>query len=619
MSQTNIQLHIFRLMAALLCVLLLYAGAITVRADGESGSCGDNLTWSLTEGTLKIEGSGAMWDFPESTMAPWYEVRAEIRNLILPEGLTHVGELAFYDCYRLTIVDLPDTVESIGVFAFASCEKLKLLDLGDVLKSIGKSAFHGCWELTDLRLPESLQSIGEQAFYDCSSITGLVIPAGVTKLSSAAFAYCTSLIRAEIQANLDVLPEWTFFGCNQLSTLILPATITEMENAALRDCNNLNTVSYGGDSLTMEQLKEVITEEIPSFGSTGFVTNENPGSSASAGSAVENNDGSVTEQITTVIRGENSSVSATVDRTFGNQEGDTISSDITVTVENEDGWEEAIEGVQSAMDELNNRVQPGVSLGTTNVTVYVKDSDKLNNQFVESFAGSDVKLTVISKDGSSWKIDCSTMKRKELSGAYDLRYTVEPADADALELMGVTQGYRIRFAESSVVEAEVLIALPDSAILQNATFFRKDGKKTFTRFQSALVDGEGYAHLYLGSVDGDTDYYLAINAPATEQAAAYDSAVTAESVQTAQAVISDTIIPDTMQHAYPKMDYKEPIRYEITGRSSSWGMNLGQVMGILAAVMIGVIALVGGIFFMWNKSRLKHGYVPGWDEMDEED
>ena len=608
MSQSNLQLYISRLLVALLCVVLIFFNALTVCADGESGSCGDNLTWTLSEGTLTIEGNGAMWDFPESTMAPWYEQRASIRNLILPNELTHVGELAFYDCSRLNIVDLPDKVESIGAFAFASCEKLKLLDLGDGLRTIGKSAFHGCWELTDVRLPQTLQSIEEQAFYDCASITSIVIPAGVEKLGTATFAYCTSLVRAEIQTNLKILPEWTFFGCTQLNTLILPATITEMENAALRDCDNLNTVSYGGDSLTMEQLKDVITEDVPGFGSTGFVTNENPGSSASAGSAVENSDGLITEQITTVTNGGNSSVSATVDRTFGNSEGDTISSNITVTVENEDGWEEAIKVIQSVIDELNSRVQPGVSLGTTNVTVYVKDSEKISDQLVENLAGSNVKLTVVSKDGSSWIIDCSTMKNKELSGAYDLRYTVEPADADALEMMGVMQGYRVRFTESAVVETEVLIALPDSAIQQTATLFRRDNSKTFTRFQSVLVDTEGYAHLYLGSVDGDTDYYLAINVPMAE-----------EEANASNTIISDTIIPDTMQHAYPKIDYKEPIRYEITGRSSSWGMNLGQVMGIMAAVMVGVIVIVGVVVYMWNKRRVRSGYVPGWDDMDDED
>ena len=606
----NKKFNISRLLTALLCAVLLFSNVLTVHANGESGDCGDNLTWSLADGTLTISGSGAMWDFPESTMAPWYELREEIRSVVLTDKLTHIGELAFYDCHRLTIVDLPDGVESIGEFAFASCEKLQMVDLGDGLLSIGESAFHGCWELLDVRFPATLQSIGNQAFYDCSSITSVVIPSSVTKLGNATFAYCTSLVRAEIQTEIKILPEWTFFGCSKLSTLILPSTITEMENAALRDCNNLHTVSYGGNSMTTEQLMDAVDQDIPGFSSTGVITPENPRPSASAGSGVENEDGSLTEKITTVIDGTNSSVSATVDRTFGNSEGDTISSDITVTVENEDGWDEAIENVLSSLEDMKDRVLPELSIGTSHVTVYVKDMDEISSDFVEALAGKDVILTVVSKDGSSWKIDCSTMKTDNLSGKYNLSYTVETADESALKLMGATEGYRIRFAENAVVEAEVLILLPDSTVHKTATFFRKDGLNKLTRFQSVVVDDEGYAHLYLGSVKKGGDYYLGINVPA----------VTAANGESAESTtVSDAIIPDTMYHAYPKIDYQEPIQYEITGRSSSWGMNLGQVMGILAGVMVGVIALVGVIMYIWNKSRVKEGYVPGLENLDDED
>lgn len=595
MSRYTFHKYISRLMALLLSLTLIFAWAPAASAV-ESGTCGENLTWSLSDGTLTIEGSGAMTDFPESTMAPWYSLRGEIRKVILPGGLTHVGDLAFYDCYRLTSVDLPDSVKSIGEFAFASCEKLQLLDLGDGLQTIGNDAFHGCWDLTALRLPQPLQSIGDQAFYDCASITSVVIPAEVKSLGSAVFAYCTSLVRAEVQTRLTKLPDWTFFGCSQLSTLILPETVTEMGNAALRDCDGLNTVSYGGDNLSMGELKDTISEDVPGFGSTGSVTNEPPGSSATSGTASENDDGTVTEQITTVVGGDNSTVSSTIDKTFNTDSDDTVISDITVTIENDDGWEEAIQGVESALGDLADRNQPGTTVGSANVTVYIKDSDTLDEGFIDSLAGRDVVVTVVTKDGSSWKIDCSTMVGEELSGSYDLRYTLESADEDALSLMGVTQGYRIRFAEDAAVNAEVMILLPDSAIRQTATLFKEESRDSLNRHQSVVVDAEGYAHLYLGSVDRKSDYFLGINVPDAT---------------------SEAIIPEPLQQEYAQISYAEPIQYEITGRTSSWGMNLGQVMGILAAVMGGVIVLVGVIMFAWNKKRLKAGYVPQWDAEDE--
>lgn len=595
MSRTTLQKNTARLMALLLSLTLVFACAPTVSA-AESGSCGSSLSWTLSDGILTIEGSGAMTDFPESTMAPWYSLRGEIQKVILPNGLTRVGDLAFYDCYRLTSVDLPDSVKSIGEFAFASCEKLQLLDLGDGLQSIGDDAFHGCWDLTGAALPQSLTAIGEQAFYDCSSLTSIVIPPNVTSLGSATFAYCTSLVRAEVQTKLTKLPDWTFFGCSQLSTLILPDTITGMGNAALRDCDDLNTVSYGGSSMTMEQLRDTIEEDIPGFGSTGTVTPEVPAGPATGGTATEQPDGTINEQITTVTPGENSTVSSTIDKTINPDADNTVKSDITVTVENDNGWEDAIDGVNSALGDLADRNQPGTTTGTSNVTVYIKDSDTLDGEFLESLAGRDVIVTVVTKDGSSWKIDCSTLVREELSGSYDLRHTIEPASEAALALMGVTQGYRIRFAEDAIVNAEVMILLPDSAIRQTATLFKEKSRDSLARYQSVVVDAEGYAHLYLGSVNRKSDYFLGINVPEAQNGA---------------------IIPEPLQQECAPISYSEPIKYEITGRTSSWGMGLGQVMGILAAVMIGVIVLVGVIMYAWNKKRLKAGYVPRWD--DEED
>lgn len=613
MSRFILQKHTARLMVVLLCLVLILSAAPVAHAS-ESGSCGADLTWTLSEGVLTIEGSGAMTNFPESDMAPWYPLRGEIRKVALPAGLTRIGNLAFYDCYRLTAVDIPNSVTSIGEFAFASCEKLQLLDFGNNMLSIANDAFHGCWDLSSVVLPQSLLSIGSQAFYDCASLTSIMIPAGVQNLGTAVFAYCTSLIRAEVQTQLNMLPDWTFFGCSQLNMLILPDSVEEIGNAALRDCTDLSTVSYGGSSMTKDQLEDVISKDVPGFDAIGNVTTDAPGGSAVGGNAMENADGTVSEKITTVTPGENSTVSSTIDKTFipdagiivpsdnpvpsdaTKSTGPTVSSDIIVTVENDDGWKEAQEGVQSALTDLANRNQPGTTTETSNVTVYIKDSDTLDGEFLESLVGRDVIVNVVTKDGSSWKIDCNTLVEEDLSGAYDLRYTIEPADEDALALMGVLQGYRIRFAENALVNAEVMILLPDSAIRQTATLFQKESAKELTRFQSVIVDGEGYAHLHLGSVDKKTDYYLGINVPEAK---------------------AEAIIPEVMENEYAPLTYQEPIRYEITGRTSSWGMGLGKVMGILAGVMIGVVVLVGVIMYLWNKQRLKAGYVPQWDDDDD--
>ena len=84
-----------------------------------SGQCGDNLYWSYQYNTLNISGSGAMYD-----ERPWGLFVAEIQDVVLPNGITHIGDDAFSDCVGLTKISIPASVTSIGKEAFAGCKKL---------------------------------------------------------------------------------------------------------------------------------------------------------------------------------------------------------------------------------------------------------------------------------------------------------------------------------------------------------------------------------------------------------------------------------------------------------------------------------------------------------------
>ena len=175
MSLRKIKLNILRAIVVLvIAVAVLPLGAVFASA-AESGSCGDSLSWSYDAGTLTISGSGAMTDFKEPDMAPWYHLREEIRRVILPEGLTSIGSLAFYECKNLTAVILPSSMRTIGYYAFAECQSLAMLRFGGYETSIGVAAFYGCLSLDAIRLPYSLQTIGSQAFYRCEALTSVTI------------------------------------------------------------------------------------------------------------------------------------------------------------------------------------------------------------------------------------------------------------------------------------------------------------------------------------------------------------------------------------------------------------------------------------------------------------
>ncbi|MBQ3008762.1 MAG: leucine-rich repeat protein [Oscillospiraceae bacterium] len=81
-----------------------------------SGTCGDNLTWEVSDdySTLTISGTGAMGDFKNEYGSPWLFTRDYIKKIIINKGVTSIGAMAFYNFYNLETVEIPDTVKNIG-------------------------------------------------------------------------------------------------------------------------------------------------------------------------------------------------------------------------------------------------------------------------------------------------------------------------------------------------------------------------------------------------------------------------------------------------------------------------------------------------------------------------
>ena len=166
-----------------------------------SGKCGADVTWNFDfeTGILMMSGTGATDDFTSTSM-PWYAFKDEIKTVIVENGVTTVGENAFWNCRTIESVSLGNTVESIGKYAFGGCESLE-----------------------SINLPNSLTSIGVQAFGSCDKLESIAIPSGVTSLPTSTFASCTAL-----------------------KTITLPTTLTKIGAAAFSRCFGLQTVCYAG-------------------------------------------------------------------------------------------------------------------------------------------------------------------------------------------------------------------------------------------------------------------------------------------------------------------------------------------------------------------------------------
>ena len=85
-------------------------------------TCGASLTWTLDEaGTLTISGTGKMTDWSDAYNTPWYAFCADIKTLVIEDGVTSIGRSAMNGCGNLTSVTIPISVTSVGKYAFNDC------------------------------------------------------------------------------------------------------------------------------------------------------------------------------------------------------------------------------------------------------------------------------------------------------------------------------------------------------------------------------------------------------------------------------------------------------------------------------------------------------------------
>jgi hypothetical protein len=121
-------------------------------------------------------------------------------TMVLPDGITSIGEGAFRSCRALTTINIPEGITVLSQSVFARCPALTNVSLPSTLTSIGENAFGECLALTDLAIPSGVQDIGRVAFVG-SALTNVTIPASVTTIGEYAFAQCPDLTNVTFQSS----------------------------------------------------------------------------------------------------------------------------------------------------------------------------------------------------------------------------------------------------------------------------------------------------------------------------------------------------------------------------------------------------------------------------------
>lgn len=577
MSQPTLQKHISRLMALLLCALLLLP-YIPV-AHAEEGSCGDSLTWSFDGSILTISGTGEMDDYSESDPAPWSAYRDAILSLSLPDGLTKIGSYAFADCRALRAVTIPGSVEIIEDAAFLRCTGLTMVSFNEGLQIIGVCAFEQCTTLADVRLPNSLLHLKDHAFYMCESLSYATVPSAVQTIGSGVFAYCSGLVRADINAAVT-MPSWSFYGCSNLQIVTVRGASVPPESLMVTN-EPEGIPDYSAQPSMPYEKTEMETVPEPSTPAEKTVEG-----TASGESVITDSSGETVIEKNTVTQNENSLVT-TITQTSG-EDSNTTNTQISSTVQNENGWQDVIDQINSAL--LNQGEEP------VEVTVMTPNSNTVSKEVLQELSGKNVTVNIQTQSGTSFILEGNQLEKDKIKKDLQLSYTISIAE-NVPEMMAGCVVYALKFDTSVSFDMEIVMRLPGNHAFQTASLYQLKRWKDPQLLQTVLVDDAGNVHWYVSSVDHKTEYLIGINIPGAN--------------------VTEAIIPENLYDEYHLVDHSTGKQYVITGRKSSWNMGLGKVMAILAVVMVSAIGVIGFVMYFWNKQRLKNGYVPQWEDDEE--
>ena len=142
-----------------------------------------------------------------------------ITSIIIPFGVTSIGNYAFSSCIKLKFITIPDSVDSIGSSAFYYCSYLETITINGSITSIGANTYAGCSNLRNITLPDSVTSIGKNAFSYCSNLSSITIPSKVTSIGDSAFGFCARLLSVSIPEYVTHIGENAFNSCVRLASV----------------------------------------------------------------------------------------------------------------------------------------------------------------------------------------------------------------------------------------------------------------------------------------------------------------------------------------------------------------------------------------------------------------
>ncbi len=203
---------------------------------------------ALTEAFLEADIDPMIYF--QQTIPYGYAARLPLTTIKIPEGILHIGTLAFVSCDQLTSAYLPESLTSIRSTAFRNCSQLADINLPKNIYYIGPEAFEFCYKLKNIELPESLTTIELGCFNDCEGLESITFGNKLEVIKTQAFSHCSKLSSLIFPESLKSVSPRAFDSCSILKDLTFLGLVPPSLGAdAFANCP-IETIHFNGSTIT---------------------------------------------------------------------------------------------------------------------------------------------------------------------------------------------------------------------------------------------------------------------------------------------------------------------------------------------------------------------------------
>ena len=177
------------------------------------------------------------------------------KDVVIPEGVTEIGDWAFARCSSLTSIVIPNGVTKIGETAFEGCTSLESISISASVKELSIGVFYDCTSLKEIRYggtkSQWLFMLGglnlvshvrvavicsdcdarslRRDLLRCKEITEISIPGNIVRIAPRAFSRFPSLRSVKIPDSVVMICDEAFAGCASLTAVEYADTMAEWE------------------------------------------------------------------------------------------------------------------------------------------------------------------------------------------------------------------------------------------------------------------------------------------------------------------------------------------------------------------------------------------------------